>query len=176
MLTVFTLGLMLTAAFPQTPPKHPADATIPSDVLRMIRDDLEADDAKDCLEAAHTTFEQMLETHPLQLHGNGRPALLVKGFGPCLGGANNGPFLIYASFGTGWRKVFKRTGVEAKPRSTSTLGWRDLEFWQHESAFRSIRVIYKFNGERYRPDQCDVVQYADYEGHKFPKPVYEKCE
>src|SRR5579863_76024 len=92
--------------------QQPEVATIPPNLIPVIRDDLDGGDLNACLEQQQKTFEQMLDTRWIKLNPSGDAALVIRGFGPCLGGANNGPFLIYSRFGYGrlgdaWRKVFE---------------------------------------------------------------------
>lgn len=100
----------------------------------------------------------------------------VEGLAPCLAGANNGALLVYARFGDGWRKVSDETGQRLHRLATKRHGWRDLELWQHDSAFQSIRYVYQFDGKEYRAIRCNVVQFADaLTTTAFPKPIYNPC-
>ncbi len=108
---------------------------VPPDVLRMARTEF-GPDLQDCLESNKEQFEQMIRVTRLRLSTGTRPALLIEGLGPCLAGANNGPLIIYAFTNAKWRKVFDGIGQRVDAPATRTRGWRDLELWRHDSAFK----------------------------------------
>jgi hypothetical protein len=130
----------------------------------------------DCLLESGESSEQMIRTTWLKLSTDHNPQLLVEGLGPCLAGANNGPALIYARFGSNWRKVFSHSGNRVGTLSHKTHDFFDLVRWQHASAFNSVRYVYQFDGLQYKVAQCNDVYFVDMATEKkYPKPKYLPC-
>lgn len=144
----------------------------------MVRNDLDADDAKDCLEEHQKSFEQIVSTEWLKLNMNGAPAFLVVGIGPCFNGVNKNQYFIYAQFGREWRMMLDDEGSKLAPLKSLTRGWRDVEVWRHEFTDRSTRLLYHFDKTKriYRQVSCEYVQDWDFDNNKpLAKPIREPC-
>jgi len=142
---------------------------LPHALVAAIQSDLEVSEAQACINEHQLTLEQMISTTRLSLDTHDGQSLFVWGLGPCFGGANNGPFLVYSRFGNKWRKIFDEIGNRLRPLRATSKGWHDLELQAHNSAFRSVRYVYRFDGRQYTAVRCNVVD------HQLPKPVYGPC-
>lgn len=158
-------------------------AKLPPGFLTVIGHDLGAPDVQSCLEDRKLRLEQTIGTEWMSLNtADGRTLIvrglgIVQGVGTCLGGVNNGPFLGYSEIGSGWRKIFDGTGARLNRLPNTSRGWHDLELWQHDSAFRSIRYVYRFSGTKYEAIRCNVVQFTDFDTDKqLAKPIYTSCD
>jgi hypothetical protein len=146
-----------------------------SDLLIQIRDDLHLRNMQDCVRDSGEVFEQMIRTYrvAVAVHHAG---LVVEGLGPCFAGGNNGPLVIYAQFGSNWRKVFNESGIGIEPLPRRTHGFQDIARWQHDSAFASVRYTYHFDGNRYKVTGCNVVQFSDpLTDEQYRMPRYVRC-
>ena len=152
-------------------------ATVPSDLLAQLKQDIGIDTyTQKCLGDNLLRFDQSISTEWLSLNAPVGPSLLVQGLGPCLSGASNSPLLLYAKFHGGWRRVLDGTGERLGKLNTFTKSWSDVELLEHDSAFSSIRYVYKFDGRKYQAVVCNVVQFADSAaGKAFTKPRYGPC-
>ncbi len=144
-------------------------ATIPPDLLSMLRSDLKEDrDDIECLgEPGSPPLQAQVEASWFALNRSQPPGLLVWELAPCLGGTANGEMLVYIHPDSGWRMIFHGFGhsltlcTESPPcrfptdsarRSTPARGWPDLALWRAgllASYFRD-QLVYSFDGRAYR--------------------------
>ncbi len=153
-------------------------AEIPPVLFEVVQKDLGMGlpDVKRCLESTGVPFEKMIHTKWLVLNRTQEPALLVEGLVPCLAGNDNGTKLLYARFGGDWRKVFDGVGDTLELAPTTTNGWHDIVFWQHDNASRSARHLCRFGGTHYRWVSCNLVRFKDEISQKtFRPPLYGPC-
>jgi hypothetical protein len=148
---------------------------IPIDLADLVRSDFDTPEAQKCLARQRVRLGQVLTAMRLGIAPKGTEVVLVQGLGICLGGANNGPYVIYARIGGRWQMVLAEVGNRVVPRAARTLGWRDLEIWGHASAFESSRRLFRFNGIEYRAAACDMVRRAGAVGTPLVQPGYALC-
>lgn len=135
------------------------------------------DPEESCLREQHLRFEQALSTSSITLNPALHSAVVIRGLGPCFAGARDGPFLIYARIGHGWRKIFEATGARLEPLNSTAKGWTDLALWFDSSGSQSVRYIYHFNGVEYVQACCDMVDYDDSITHKRTRqPIFRPCK
>lgn len=176
---ILVLAAWLPLALGQSQAK-PTDAEIPSDLLPIVQKDLGrgAPEPGNCFDSTAHPFEKMIHSKWLALNRAGASALLVEGLAPCFAGNDNGAKLIYTRLGNEWRRIFKGVGDTLEVENTNTNGWRDLILWQHDNAYRSARQFCRFDGSKYKPTTCKMVEFKDEISPGHPAlhpPKYSHC-
>lgn len=175
--TVLTVGSSSAESLSPSTKQALSRTTLAADLLEQIENDLHFAAIEDCLRREGDTFEQAFRTTWLKLGIGRNDELLVEGLGPCVGGANNGPELVYARFGTSWHKIFDGVGYRLNTMPNRTRGFLDLARWQHGSAFMSAEIVYQFNGHEYQAVRCTDVEFEDWMTNKpYPTPKRTPCK
>jgi hypothetical protein len=131
------------------------------------------------LKQQRRSVEQIVQVSRQLLGPDQHEAWLVQGYGPCVAGAANGPFLLYDRIGGRWRKLLSTGGKRLRELKAADLGWPDLELFVHDSASSTVRYVYQFSGVRYTPISCVVVSIPLSEiigDHPHPKSAREPCD
>jgi|SRR5579862_2585646 len=160
------VGLLLAAPVLPGQAIVTKDAYLPRDLVKVVRADLPdylGDDCPDLADSIRTTW--------LRLNSAGW-SVVIQGIRHCFAGANNGSYFVYTHTENGWRKILDASGNRVYRLSTKTNEWQDLTVRQHSSAFESIRMIYKYDGNTYRATACLEVDEA--EGGP-PRPRIKDC-
>ena len=163
-------------------PGH-STATLPLTLLPHLKKDIERDfdraDLDDCLKQQNRSLEQSVQVSRQMLGPDQHEAWLVLGYGFCIAGATNGPFLLYDKLGERWRTLLSTSGERLHQLKATMRGWPDLELSVHNSASSTTRYVYQFSGVRYVPISCVVTSIPLEEiigNHPHPKQVREQCD
>ena len=155
MMIVAVVQFGLTSGQTQT---NPRPANVPSDLLATIQSNPAV---KECIQQEHLLPDKIVRTTSFNLNRPQQAVVLVEGLGPCLSGNVNHNIWLYVRAGNGWRVVLDGIGAKLERISSDAHGWPDLYLWQHDSAFDSVQVLYRYDGNVYKPTVCKVVEFAD---------------
>jgi hypothetical protein len=197
LLLAVAMGIM-TAAMPFGAGFARAETSqkAPPSLIAAVQVDLkDRDDLKDVLRDRGLTLKQCVFLE--RLH-HGQPQQAWFAWLPCMAGANNGEFYLYARSGDGWRQILHGFGqfwqvcAKADPpcpapwskrRSGSAHGWPDLAVWVHGSVNEGGQFLYRFDGHVYTMVACRLEHAAALEPthrlvhrEKFAsEPTYSPC-
>ena len=128
-----------------------------------------------CLSEENLSLPESVRIQPIDF-SNAVDGFIIQGMHRCLSSATGNAALLgfYPKDGR-WEPVLSATGQRFDVRDPTTNGLRDLEIWQHDSASRSIRLIYRFDGSEYDVQACDRVTFSDPAGARLVNPLQESC-
>jgi hypothetical protein len=191
-ITMIAAAVPFGVTFGQTEPDQTSDE-VPSDLLATLQKDLKEDKGyRECLEKPDSPpLEGQVVVRRLDLNQPRKPALLLRGVMPCLGGNDNGELFLYIGAGKAWRRILHTWGQSlivcgqavtpcpvprgSERRSTSRHGWPDLALWRHASAWEGDQLVYQFDGNVYKAVVCHHVQGQNSNGEPYSKPRYTPC-
>ena len=149
---------------------QPSSAELPRAVRALLQPEI-----ADCVTSTGKQMDEAIRATLTTLNRMNQ-SWTVEGLGSCLGGANNGPYWVFAQVRGMWREVLSATGQSLDPLHSRTNGWYDLELQQHSSATESVHIIYRFDGATYRSARCFVLTFpSDDDGKIASKPIQGPC-
>jgi hypothetical protein len=113
----------------------------------------------------------LLRVRRVAMAPNGEQGLIVQGNGTCMCGAvGNCPFWLVTGKSNP-RVILDANGIQTFgfQRST-TASHYDLILGRHDSAMATDLQQYRFDGKRYRRQDCALAEWADEMGNALPKP------
>ena len=130
-------------------------------VLKTLEEELRGDIANET--GALATLSGDLRFKRVDLDGDGVPELVLQGMGPTWCGATgNCAFWILRKFGGGFVEIFDSgPGQSIFLQPTRSKGWKDFVLSTHDTATRSIRDFYRFNGTRYERSSCYAFEWDE---------------
>ena len=118
----------------------------------------------------------------VDLNDDGQAEIIVHQIADCTA-TGNCPFWVFQKEKNDYKPILDTNMIQSfKLRKTQANGYKDLDLMTHNSASSSYHQLFKFNGKKYKAQEC---WWADYEYldateqlHQFKKPRinYEKCD
>lgn len=152
-------------------------SVLPAEVADQLPNafDPRGDSLAPCLEKENLSLAESLRIHSIEF-SEGVDGFVIQGMHRCLSsGTGNAALLGFYPKEGRWNQVLSATGQRFNTRDATTNGLRDLEVWQHDSASRSIRLIYRFDGSKYDLQACDSITFSDLAGARLLDPTHERC-
>ena len=122
-------------------------------------------------------LRKSVSIQPIQLASNRSRQILVKGSGSCLCGAQNCYFWIYRIAGSDYELILTGAGsTKVRAGQQSVKGYRDVVSESHASANETIIRTYRYDGSRYRLQNCVNRAYYNDKGEFTKRPNFRPCD
>jgi hypothetical protein len=172
------ITLKKSSGSPQSPER------LPSSLKARIEKDTKFEACQEAHSDPDSEFDERVDSvydtfriKMLSVTKNSAAVILISGIGPCLAGANNGDDVIYAKFGSRWRRVLRSFGQSLEVLPTQTNGWNDIQISRHGSATSHQQIRYGFSGGRYVRTGCQMEESYDIEsGAILKRPRRARCQ
>ena len=184
-------GALQFKAQREAPPPEPAQnlAGVPPSLLAALQKDFSQAGKLEDRSCAAQPLTERLYARRFDLDRS-QEGWLMEGLPPCLSGGDNGEKFLYISVGASWRKIPEGLGqtlavcAQAVPpcpikkgsqtSPAGTQGWPDVALWVSPTATANAQLVYRFNGNVYKPIACNHVYYEN--PNTRSKPRYSRCE